>query len=298
MRLSFTKMQAAGNDYIYVDGVERRLPDADWAALARRLSRRRHSVGADGIILVLPSESADFRMRLFNADGSEGDMCGNGVRCLAAFVWEMGFIGVDTFSVETMDGKVWVNVSPRDGELFVEAEMNSPKFSRSDIPMDGDPDSCGLDSTLEVMGRTLPIDALRVGNPHCVVFVREVDEIDLETLGPIIEEHPLFPEKCNVEFVQVVDRNAVNARVWERGSGITLSCGTGASAVAVSAIRRGRCDTPVAVNMPGGILHVDWDGGDALRLSGVVSEVYRGSVDILPGEIREGAGHAEGGQSG
>ncbi len=284
MRLAFTKMEAAGNDYIYVDGIERHLPDADWPALARDLSRRRHSVGADGIILILPSESADFRMRLFNADGSEGDMCGNGVRCVGAYVWERGLIGVDSFSVETPDGPVTVRVQPEDGELSVDALMTPPRFLRGEIPMTGQPEESGLAAELEVGGRSVPVDALRLGNPHCVLFVRDVYAVDVATLGPLLESHPAFPERTNVEFVEVADRDALRVRVWERGSGITAACGTGASAAAVCAILRGRVTSPVRVEMPGGDLRVEWDEAQRLHLCGIVREVYRGSLEI-PGEL-------------
>ncbi len=285
MRLSFTKMHAAGNDYIYVDGVERRLPELDWSAVSRDLSRRHHSVGSDGVILILPSNEADFRMRLFNADGSEGDMCGNGVRCAASYIWERGFIGVDTFKMETGDGPVEVTVVPKDGGLSVSAKLRRPGFRLEEIPMLGEPERDveeeeGFNSSLEVLGRQIPVDGVRVGNPNCVIFVRDVEGIDLEHLGPLLEKHERFPAGTNLEFVQVIDEETLRVRVWERGSGITLACGTGAAAAAVCAVRRRRCTSPIGVEMPGGRLRVTWDGEENLVLSGPVERIYRGSVDL------------------
>ncbi len=295
MRLSFTKMHAAGNDYIYVDGIERRLPYVDWPRLAVALSRRRFAVGADGIILILPSERADFRMHLFNADGSVGDMCGNGVRCVGAFAWNRGFIGVDRFGVETREGIVTVEVRPEAGELHVGADMTPPRFLRSQIPMTGDPAKEALEVRLQLLDRSVPISALRVGNPHCVIFVRDVDGIDLDSLGPMIENHEAFPERTNVEFAEVESPDRIRARVWERGSGITFSCGTGACAVAVAAMRAGRCNREVLVRMPGGNLDVRWDGEEGLFLGGRVHEVYRGSVELTAEYLLEDGNSSSGG---
>ncbi|MFP4200594.1 MAG: diaminopimelate epimerase [Clostridia bacterium] len=285
MKLSFTKMHAAGNDYIYVDGVERRLPEVDWPTVSRELSRRHHSVGSDGLILILPSREADFAMRIFNADGSEGDMCGNGVRCAASYIWENGFIGVDTFKIETRNGPVEVTVVPRNGGLWVSAKLRPPQFRLEDIPMLGDPTGGtgsdeGFDSHLEVLERQLPVDGVRVGNPNCVIFVRDAARVDLEQLGPLLETHERFPEGTNVEFVQVIDDNTLRVRVWERGSGVTMACGTGAAAAVVCASRRNRCASPTKVQMPGGTLQVSWNGREDLILCGPVERVYRGSIEL------------------
>ncbi len=280
MRLSFVKMHSAGNDYVYIDGFKKRMPQLDCSALARWVSDRHRGVGSDGLIVLLPSERADFRMRIFNADGSEGDMCGNGVRCLAGYIWGDGLTGDSDFSVQTRDGLVNLNVSARNDCIWVEAEMTSPLFRRDSIPMLGPADTVCLGEQVEVLGVKIPVYAVRVGNPHCVIFVQDPDRVDLNTLGPVFERHPIFPDRTNVELAALQDRNSIAARVYERGSGITQSCGTGACAVAVVAIRRGRCDSPVAVRMPGGCLHVEWDGARELILSGPVHETFRGLMQV------------------
>lgn len=281
MRLSFVKMEAAGNDYIYVDGISKRIPLVDWPILSSILSDRRRGVGSDGLILILPSDEADFEMRMFNADGSQGDMCGNGVRSLGRYVWDNGLAGGRIFTVRTPAGVVTLEVSDcRDRS--VDVTMPPPGFRRGQIPMAGNPRLLGAGVALRLGSHRIPVYGVSVGNPNCVIFVRDVSAIDLETLGPLLEEHPLFPMKTNVELVRVVDGHHLQVRVWERGSGITLSCGTGACAAAVWAIRRGRCGSPVEVAMPGGSLWVTWDGADDLHLTGPVRESFRGTVSIPP----------------
>jgi len=285
LRLSFVKMEAAGNDYIYIDGVSRRLPRVDWSSLAQCLSDRNLSVGSDGLILILPSDTADFRMRMFNVDGSEGDMCGNGVRCLARYVWDNGFTKTREFTVQTPAGIVDLEIIPQDAaphELVgVRVRMTPPGFLRGEIPMTGDPRATAEGVMVPVNGRRIPVYGVSVGNPNCVIFVKDPDEVDLHSVGPVFENHPMFPDRTNVELVRVVDRNRIRARVWERGSGITMSCGTGAGAAAAWSMKRGLCDSPVEVCMPGGVLRIDWDGGTDLRLSGPVREAFRGTVALV-----------------
>lgn len=290
MRLSFVKMEAAGNDYIYVDGVSRRLPHVDWPALAQCLSDRNLSVGSDGLILILPSETADFRMRIFNVDGSEGDMCGNGVRCLGRYVWDNGLTKSREFTVETPAGIVHLELIPENAaphELVkVRVRMTPPGFLRGEVPMTGDPQAVAERVMVPVNnGRSIPVYGVSVGNPNCVIFVKDPDQVDLHAVGPVFENHPVFPDRTNVELVRVVDRNRIYARVWERGSGVTMACGTGAGAAAAWSMKRGLCDSPVQVRMPGGVLRIDWDGGTDLRLSGPVRETFRGTV-ALPRWVR------------
>ena len=280
MRLSFIKMESAGNDYVYLDADSGRIPQLDWSRLSKRLSDRHKGIGGDGLILILPSDKADFQMRIFNADGSEGDMCGNGVRCLAGYVWGDGLIAENTFAVQTVDGIVELEVSSRENALWAEAKMTPPQFLRKDIPMTGPGESLCMGDILKVEGFQMPIHAVRVGNPHCIMFVDDLQQIDLETLGPVFESHPVFPEKTNVELASIADRHNINARVFERGTGITQSCGTGACAVAVMAIRRGDCDSPVSVHMPGGCLQVKWDGDENIVLAGPVRETFRGMAYV------------------
>jgi len=289
VRLSFLKMHAAGNDYIYVDGIRRRTPSVNWSKASTILSDRHRSVGSDGVILILPSEIADFRMRIFNADGSEGDMCGNGVRCLGGYVWSNGLIDEQEFSVETRDGIVGIQVFSSGRRLAVEAVMAGPQFRLGEVPMRGPYETVAEEVPLEIVGHIIPVYGVRVGNPHCVLFVRDPWAIDVPALGPVFENHAVFPKRANVEFVQVIDRHRVRVRVWERGSGLTRSCGTGACASAVWAIRRGLCDSPVWVKMPGGKLQVRWDGEGDLRLRGAVHESFRGTV-IVPRRARLSSG--------
>lgn len=288
MRLSFVKMEAAGNDYIYVDGVTKRIPRVDWSALSCILSDRHRGIGSDGLILILPSDEADFEMRIFNADGSEGDMCGNGVRSLGRYVWDNGLSGGRVFTVRTRSGLVTLEVLTSEEAVDVDVTVPAPAFRRGEIPMQGNRRSLAGGVTLRLAGHRIFVYGVRVGNPNCVIFVRDPDAIDLPVLGPLLEEHPLFPMKTNVELVRVVDRHHLYARVWERGSGITLSCGTGACAAAVWAIRRGRCESPVEVRMPGGSLSVRWDGAEDLHLAGPVRETFRGTVSIPQSVLMDG----------
>ena len=280
MRLSFIKMEAAGNDYIYVDAVSRRTPVVDWSMLARILSDRHRGVGSDGLILIQPSEAEDFRMRMFNADGSEGDMCGNGVRCLAGYVWDNGLVGSPSFSVATRSGPVQIQICRSEGFIEVEASMPPPEFTRGEVPMRGDAGAIAEAVDVNLNGCTIPVHGVRIGNPHCVIFVKDPRSVDVAALGPLFESHSMFPERTNVEFVQVIDEHNIRMRVWERGSGLTQACGTGACASAVWAIRLGHCNSPVNVHMAGGDVDVSWDGGEDLKLRGAVRETFRGTVAV------------------
>ncbi|MCK4276217.1 MAG: diaminopimelate epimerase, partial [Phycisphaerae bacterium] len=231
--MRFTKMHGIGNDYVYVDCFSESVSAP--ASLAQRIADRHFGVGADGLILILPSEQADVGMRMFNADGSEAEMCGNGIRGLAKYVYERGMIDNTTIGVETGAGVLRVALTVEDDSVVAATvDMGTPGLSRSEIPMLGEPaNEPVIDQPLEVNGDSFEVTCVSMGNPHCVIFVDDVDRFAVDNIGPLLENHELFPERINVEFVTVLDRAHVKMRVWERGAGETLACGTGASASVV-----------------------------------------------------------------
>jgi diaminopimelate epimerase len=278
----FVKIQGAGNDYIYLDGIGGQLPPGDPAEWARRLSDRHFGVGADGIILVLRGERAPFRMRMYNADGSEGDMCGNGMRGFAKYVLEQGYIDRPAFEVETGAGIIRPHAEVRDGRVNrVRVDMGAPRLQRGQVPMAGDPDAQAREVPLPLPdGRQVAVTAVSMGNPHAVVFLdRPPADADVLGDGPVLERHAAFPRRANVEFVQVLGRDELRMRVWERGSGETLACGTGACASLVAAALTGRTGRRVTVHLPGGELEVAWADDGHVYLTGPTVEVFRGTYD-------------------
>ena len=275
--MKFTKMHGAGNDYVYIDA---RVEDRDWPALSVAMSDRHTGVGSDGIILAWESDRADIKMRMFNADGSEGEMCGNGIRCLVRFAMERGIVpaGVSTISVDTLAGIKHVTPLWEGGKLArAKVSMGEPVLRAEDIPVIAPGHEVVVDHPLQVDGRTFSISCVSMGNPHAVAFVDEpVAEVPLNELGPIVEHHAMFPRRVNFEIVNVVDRRRLEARVWERGSGLTMACGSGASALAVVARLHDYIDDEVAVGLPGGDLIVRWDGQGPVELEGPIEEVFSG----------------------
>ncbi len=280
MRLRFTKMQGAGNDFVVLDGV--RQPLAVDAALARRLADRRFGIGADQVLLVEPppGPGVDFRYRIFNADGGEVEQCGNGARCFVKFVHQQGLTDARSIRVITAGGLIEPMLEA-DGEVTV--DMGAPRF---------EPQSSGFDPrglapaadgawTLEVGGSSVRITVVSMGNPHAVQWVDDIDAAPLATLGPLIEHHPRFAARVNAGFAQPIDRHAIRLRVWERGAGETLACGTGACAATVAGIAQGRLGSPVAVHARGGVLRIAWDGdGASVRMTGPAETVYVGEIEI------------------
>ena len=276
--MRFTKMHGAGNDYVYVDA---RGQERDWPALAVAMSDRHLGVGSDGIILALPSERAHLRMRMFNADGSEGEMCGNGVRCLVAFGLTRGIVPPEASPVvvETLAGDVRVTPMRDEGRVVrATVEMGEPSVAAEQVPVDLAGHETVMDYPLEVDGHTVRISCVSVGNPHAVAFLdTPVDQIPLHQIGPLVENHPMFPKRANFEIANVVDSGHVTARVWERGSGLTMACGSGACAIAVIGRLQGRTGGEVKVSLPGGELVVRWPGeGRKVVLEGPVQEVFEG----------------------
>jgi len=279
--LRFTKMHGLGNDYIFVNGMSERLPRVSLPRLARALSDRHFGIGADGLILVLPSRSAQFRMQVFNADGSEAEMCGNGIRMFARYVYEHGLTRDRELAVETLAGVIRPRLMVRGGRVAsVRVDMGEPRLERSEIPMRGKPGRV-IGEALRVDGERYEVTAVSMGNPHCVIFVKEVAEFPVARVGPAIERHRAFPRRTNVEFVQVLGRSALRMRVWERGAGETLACGTGACATLVAAVLNGKADRKATVHLPGGDLKIEWRESDNhVYMTGPAEEVFCGEITV------------------
>ena len=280
-KLRFTKMHGISNDYVYISTFDQ--PEEDWEQLAIRLSDRRTGIGGDGIILVCPSDVADAKMRIFNADGSEGKMCGNGIRCVGKFVYDKGLVPPDktTITIDTLSGIKTLELTVRDGKVqSARVDMGAAILSPADIPVKYDGDRM-IDVPLEVDGKTWNVTAVSMGNPHCVTFVDDVDSLALEKLGPHFENHPAFPERVNTEFVKVIDDHTLQMRVWERGSGETWACGTGACATAVAACLNGYCQKgdDITVHLRGGDLVIRYTD-DTVIMTGPASTVFEGEVEI------------------
>ena len=272
--MRFTKMHGLGNDYLFINGFKERI--ARPGRLSMQMSDRHCGVGSDGIILILPSARADFRMRIFNADGSEAETCGNGLRCLAKYVYEHGLTGKREFQVETMAGLSTQQLSIRKGKVVsISSSLGMPRLDRKEIPMKG-PAGQVVKESLKVGGRSYRITALSMGNPHVVLFVPNVDKAPLSDLGPKIERHPKFPQRTNVEFVQVLDRKNIRMRIWERGSGETLASGSGSSASAVAATLNGFTERKVRVHVTLGVITVHWKKDGVVWMSGPAEEVFSG----------------------
>jgi diaminopimelate epimerase len=272
--MRFVKMHGLGNDYVYVDCFHERVSEP--ARLARRISDRHFGVGGDGLILILPSEVADARMRIFNADGSEAQMCGNGIRCLAKYVYESGIARKPELTIETLAGNLRLRLFTADGVVErVRVDMGMPRLRRQDIPMLGQGEPV-LGETLTVADRQFEATCLSMGNPHCVIYVDDVANYPVTHYGPLLEHHPQFPQRTNVEWVQWMNRREIRQRTWERGSGETLACGTGACAATVASVLTGKTERAVTVHLLGGDLEVEWAADDHVYMTGPAVEVFRG----------------------
>ena len=273
--MRFTKMQGAGNDYVYVNCFEERFPD-NAGELAVAVSDRHKGIGADGLILICPSERADARMRMFNADGSEAEMCGNGVRCVAKYVYDHGICPREELRIETGIGVLSLHMEVTGGTVrSVQVNMGEPILKSAAIPttLAGDPP---VREKLSVGGRELEVTCVSMGNPHCVTFVDEVTDEWVLGIGPQVEIHAAFPQRVNAEFVQVVSPSEVVMRVWERGSGETQACGTGACAVAVAGVLAGVTERKITAHLPGGNLELEWRESGEVVMTGPAVEVFSG----------------------
>jgi diaminopimelate epimerase len=274
--MRFTKMHGIGNDYVYVNTFDQK-PPADPARLAIAISDRHFGVGSDGLILIGPSERADARMRMFNADGSESEMCGNGVRCVAKYIHDHGIAPRDRVTIETGRGVLTLDLEVEGGKARrVKVDMGAPIVRASEIPttLPGNPP---VNVSLRVEGHSLAVTAVSMGNPHAVVYVEDVAAFPVEALGPILEHHPAFPRRVNAHFVEVLRSDEVKMRTWERGSGITLACGTGACAVCVAGILTGKTARKILAHLPGGDLELEWlDDSSPVFMTGPATEVFSG----------------------
>ncbi len=275
----FVKMHGIGNDFVVIGALDDLpLPEEKLSEFARFVCDRHFGVGADGVIWILPSQVADFKMRIFNPDGSEAEMCGNGIRCAAKWFYDRDYAKGKAVQVETLAGIKTVWVQEENGKaVAVTVDMGEPIFAPSLVPTSLGEGSEAIEVPLSVEGAgTYIVNAVSMGNPHCVVFVNDVDNFPVETIGPRIEHHPAFPKRTNVEFVQVLSRNEMKVRVWERGAGLTLACGTGACASLVIASRTGRTDRKAKVHLPGGTLTIEWRDDGRIYMTGPAVEVFRG----------------------
>ncbi len=273
--MKFTKMHGAGNDYVYVNCFEQ-VELGEVSELAKAISDRHFGVGGDGLVLICPSERADARMIMYNADGSEAEMCGNAVRCVAKFVFDHGIAAKEELTIETGRGVLALQCSVSDGKVDrVRVNMDEPILVSSEIPttLAGDPP---VQVPLEVGGRTLEVTCVSMGNPHAVTFVDEVNDDWVLNMGPQVEVHEAFPRKINAEFIQVVSRSEIIMRVWERGSGETLACGTGACASVVAGVLAGLLDRKLLVRLTGGDLEIEWAESGEVYMTGPASEVFSG----------------------
>ena len=273
MSISFTKMHGLGNDYLFIEG--EKYPGRDWSKLSQVMSHRHLGAGSDGIILILPgSDGADFTMRMFNADGSEAETCGNGLRCFGKYVRERGLTSSDDFVVQTGGGPNRLELTRINGTVtHVRSNMGKPRFERSEIPMLGPPGKV-IEEPLDVDGVEHRITCANVGNPHAVVFVDDATRVPLSEIGPKIEHHPKFPERTNVEFVSVVDRRNIVMRIWERGSGITMASGSGSCGAALASMITDRVERQVDVHLVYGCLRIEWAEDGNVYQEGPAAEVY------------------------
>ena len=274
--MKFTKMQGLGNDYVYVNCFKEKIENP--SELAVRISDRHFGVGSDGLIMINPSDKADFEMEMYNADGSRGEMCGNGIRCVAKYVYDYGLTDKTSISIETLGGIKYLDLTVEDGKVsLVKVDMGRPELEPSRIPVVAEGDRA-VDEPITVDGKEYRMTCVSMGNPHAVVYVDcDVKELPLEEIGPGFEHHERFPKRVNTEFVRVLDRKTVEMRVWERGSGETLACGTGACAVAVSSALNGLTEDEVTVKLLGGDLRIQWDRErDTVYMTGPAAVVFDG----------------------
>ncbi|HIZ12987.1 MAG TPA: diaminopimelate epimerase [Candidatus Mediterraneibacter stercorigallinarum] len=275
-QMRFTKMQGLGNDYVYVNCFKEKIDNPP--ELARRISDRHFGVGSDGLIMINPSDKADFEMEMYNADGSRGEMCGNGIRCVAKYVYDYGLTDKTSISVETLGGIKYLDLTVQDGKVkLVKVNMGRPELAPSKVPVAAEGDRA-VDEPITVDGKEYRMTCVSMGNPHAVIFTdRDIRELPLEEIGPKFENHERFPKRVNTEFVRVLDRRTAEMRVWERGSGETLACGTGACAVAVACVLNGLTEDEVTVRLLGGDLQIKWDReNDIVYMTGPAEVVFDG----------------------
>ena len=283
--MKFTKMQGLGNDYVYVNCFKEKIDNP--SEVAKFVSDRHFGIGSDGLIMINPSKVADFEMEMYNADGSRGEMCGNGIRCVAKYVYDYGLTDKTHISVETLGGIKYLDLTVKDGKVaLVRVDMGEPELDPEKIPiiMKGYSDETDrvLNAQIKVDGKEYHMTGVSMGNPHDVVYIDDVQGLDIEKIGPKFENHERFPQRINTEFSRVIDRKTVEMRVWERGSGETLACGTGACAVAVASILNGYTEREVEIRLLGGNLQIEWNEEDNhVYMTGPATVVFDGEIDQL-----------------
>ena len=276
--MKFTKMQGIGNDYVYVNCLQETIENP--SELAKKISDRHYGVGSDGLIMINPSDKADFEMEMYNADGSRGEMCGNGIRCVAKYVYDYGLTDKTSISVETLAGIKYLDMTVEDGKVvLVKVDMGKPMLRPEEVPVVSEKEEV-IDEPITVDGQEYRMTCVSMGNPHAVVFIdQDVKEFPLETVGVKFENHERFPKRVNTEFVNVLDRHTAQMRVWERGSGETLACGTGACAVAVACALNGLTEDEVTVKLLGGDLQIKWDREkNTVYMTGPADVVFDGEL--------------------
>ena len=277
MVIPFTKMQAYGNDYVYVDATKVKIDD--WNDLAIKISNRNFGVGSDGLILICDSDVCDFKMRVFDPDGTECEMCGNALRSVSKYVYEYGKTDKEEFKIETIGGHQVIKLDVSDGKVTnIHADIGIPVFDVKKVPVIPQNTEAKelFNVPVKIADRVFNMSSLSWGNPHTVMFIDDVDDLDIKKYGPAIENHPMFPKRTNVTFAQVIDRDTIKIREWERGTGETIGCGTGCCTAVVFAVRLGLTDRHVDVHQIGGMLHIDWDDSDHVHMVGPSTVVYEG----------------------
>jgi diaminopimelate epimerase len=288
MKIQFTKMHGCGNDYIYINGAEVNIPHCGKPAVVRKLSDRHFGVGADGVIFINPSPtgSADFEMEMYNMDGSRGEMCGNGIRCVGKYVYDRGMTKSTDLTIESCGAIHPISLLTKDGRaVAARVDMGAPILRAGDIPVlakDGEDTAPVIDEPVEADGKIWKMTCVSMGNPHAVLFPEEpVRHLDLASIGPALENNVIFPKKSNIEFVQIIDRRTVEMRVWERGSGETLACGTGCCATGVACVLKGLTDDKITVKVLGGEIEIEWDrAADKVWMTGPAQEVFEGFMEV------------------
>ncbi|GMA99657.1 diaminopimelate epimerase [Pelosinus sp. IPA-1] len=275
MKFNFSKWHGLGNDFVIVNGLEESIEN--YEEMAIKVCDRHFGIGADGLVILLKSEIADFKMRIFNSDGSEAEMCGNVTRCMARYVFEHGLTDKKKITLETKAGIIKPELIFTNGILdTVKVDMGEPRLKRSEIPMVGNADEQVINEILRVGDIEYNITCVSMGNPHCIIFVDDLTLVDLSVIGPKIETDPIFPKKTNVEFVQVLNKQKLRMRVWERGAGVTMACGTGTCATLVAAVLNGKADRQATIELDGGTLFIEWGLDNHIYMSGPAVEVFRG----------------------
>ncbi|MFC1560177.1 diaminopimelate epimerase [Candidatus Margulisiibacteriota bacterium] len=279
--MNFVKLEGLGNDFVLIDGQKEKLEGIDLNSLAIKICDRHFGIGADGLLVVTPSKKADIQMRVFNPDGSEPEMCGNGIRCAAKYVYETAEPKKELISVETLAGVMLPSILEHRGDAaIVEVDMGTPVLKRSKIPMRGKDSPRVIGEDLKIDGETFTVTCVSMGNPHCVIFVDDINKVELGKWGPKIESHSSFPKRTNVEFAQAVSNGEAIVKVWERGAGETLACGTGACATLVAGVLNNKLGRKAIIDLPGGKLECEWIENDHVLMRGPAMTVFTGKYHI------------------